>query len=114
MFTELEYVATLDFRIKYAQENIEKFQKEFAKNPYSSIDGMDEMFDLIAQHNVDTMIRTAIVKNSRKVTDIHKYAIEQVLKGAYYCPMSTSQTSNLMARFTTKAWARITEEIKGS
>ena len=114
MYTEVEYVDELDHRIKYAKDNIEKFKVSFSKNPYSAMDGMDAMFDLIAQYSVDVMIANAIANHGRKVTDIHKYATEQVLKGSYYCPISTSQTSNLMARFTTKAWVRVVEEIKES
>ena len=114
MYTEAEYVVVLEARIKYAKDNIEKFKASFAKNPYSALDGMDGIYDMIAQYDIDVRIAEAILKHNRKLTDIHKYATEQVMKGAYYCPMSTSQTSNLMARFTTKSWARIVEEIESA
>lgn len=113
MYTEAEYVEILDYRIKYAKDNIEKFKVAFSKSPYSTLDGMDVMFELIAQCEVDAKIGDAIAKHNRKVSDILKYAIEQLCKGAYYCPMSTSQTSNLMARFTTKSWAKVVEELNG-
>ena len=111
MAGEIEYAGKLTERVGYADKEMAKFRKKFAKTPAFALEGCDSLFELVIQRQVDIQVRTALTKHKRTIPDVVKYATEQVQKGAFYCTMSTSQTSNLSARMRTKAWATILEDI---
>ncbi len=114
MADEIEYAGKLTERIDYANKEMAKFRKKFAKTPAFALEGCDGLFELVSQRSVDIQVRTALTKHKRKIANIKVYAAEQVQKGAFYCSMSTSQTSNLFARMRTKAWATILEDLHWS